>query len=185
MTAPVLRLAAALAAATLLSACSGSQEPEARPTPTASDDTAAATQVGLVTVVVPDGWQPVTPLPAGQDASFSPPSAQGEPAQGLIVVLDEAAGDAPTAAQLHAATTQAAFPGIEPGTRREVEVPGSDGAVRLDWFLPPGPDRPGGSLYDLVVVRDGQEAVVRLATARPTRDPALADRLLGAVRVAP
>lgn len=188
MSTPVRRLAAALTAATLLSACSGSQDtPEPEAESSAGAQSAPMTMVGPVELRLPDGWEEQPEVAAEGQEAFGPPATEGQRAtQGLTVSVDAAAGDVQIAAQLHAAGTQGVFFGIKPGPRRNVEVPGAAGAVRQDWFLAPGgEDTPGGSFYDLVVVTDdGQEVVVRLATSDPQQDEALADRVLGSVRVA-
>lgn len=171
MNPSVFRLAAALAAATLLSACSGTPDGSGAQVESSSDSQGQPIRVGPIELRVPDGWENDPEAASrGEEASYRPPTPDGQVApQALVMVLDTAAGDAQVVSRLHTASTQAIFPGIELAPRRDVDVPGARGAVRLDWFLPArGADRPAGSFYDLVIVTDdGQEVLVRLATRDP------------------
>jgi hypothetical protein len=172
----VLVLTGSLLVGSVLSACSGGA-------PAASED--GSRQVGPVTLTVPAGWVKVPKAASrNEDAAWVSAGGGSTPAQGITVVLSRAAGDVEIAFSVHSAATQTSFPGIRRGVQQDADVPGAAGARRVSWQLARSATAPGGSLYDLVAVtKGGTQVFVRVATREPAADVALAESVLGSVKV--
>jgi hypothetical protein len=183
----LFRVAALLAVAGVMTACTGSDSPgrSAEPTVRAPESGYKTVSAAGVSVDVPTAWvEKSTPATAGQDLMYGTKELSADvPVHSVSVVYAKVAWpDVESAAGAQASGTLTAIPGSRQTDRRDVTVPGAGrGLVTTITFPTLGGGR--GTLYDLVAFGpDGRRLLVRVST-QDASALGTAQHVLGSVRL--